>query len=490
MLTTFLSLVLPLLCLRFMTGWRPAPWKTGPDLALLLGAGVGGGLLSGLWLADFALVDGNLSASPDFWEYCGSTAALAADQVEHFSHNRSRLAGWLPGRLAPTLGIEDALLVSAFASTIVLCCAAALWGRAAHSRLAGVASALLVGAVAPLAVLPRTLTFYPEILAGLLLCSATGLVALRWRTPVACLAAGVGAGIALLIDARGLIWALTAVGLGALAAIWGPSRRWHPRGLPLRVAALVLPLWISFVWGPWAYGHNAQSLEGITSPLRELRDRGLLDATVSIPPEPPTRFIWGRTPLSGIPGTLRTVAAMQDHVPEAARQTREAQRGRAWWVDPWRPVVWGALVVVIVGLRRKPVLLIGMLGLMLPCALSLDSASGFKRAKPRFLANAMLVLPPLLGVAAAVLAHGAPGRTVLTHGHWRRLALGVGVVVVMLLGIWPSWLGPDADWRVPLQRNDRALQQARDNTTADAQGDARARCAAAIAAGPERRLTP
>jgi hypothetical protein len=480
-----------MLSLRALSRPGDEPWRTGPDLLLIAVAGLGAGLLHTLWLAEFVLLAGKLSASPDFLEYCTSTDAVASGDDAGFSRNRSRAAALLPGLLARRFGIEDGLLLGATVSSCVISAGVALWARAAHSRLAGVAAALLVGAVGPLAVLGRTLTFYPEVLAGLVLSSATGLAAWRWRTVGACLAAGCGAGLALLLDQRGLIWALPTVGLGLAAALWGPGRRPRLGGQLRRLGALVLPLWLSFHLGTWAYPEGARSLEAHANPLRELQDRGFLGPEADLRPRLPTRFVWGRTDPRGIPASLATVAGLQALVPPEVAASDEAQEGRRWWVRPWEPVLAGAVFIVVLGLRRRPLLALAFAGLALPYALSLESAVDLKRAKPRFLANGMLHWPPLLGVGLAVLAQGGLPRRRAPARRPRALPLLAGAVVVLLLvlGAIPSWLSPVAEWRVGLRRNDRALWRVRE-AGRDGTGSPVDHCVAAIERWPARRLAP
>ena len=490
-LLAWLPALLALLSLRLLPGGRARPWRTGPDLLLIVTVGLGSGLLHTLWLADFALIQGELSASPDYLEYCWNTGAIATGDAAAFGRNRSRLAALLPGLLARRLGIEDGLLVAATLSSCVLAGSLVLWGRAAHSRLAGLAAALLAGSIGPVAILGRTLTFYPEILAGLVLCSATGMAAARWRTTAACLAAGIGAGLALLLDQRGLIWALPTLGLALAAALWGPARRPRLSGLGRRFAAVVLPLLLSFRIGAWAYPEDARSLEQHANPLRELQDRGFLDRDADLRPRQPTRFVWGHTPVTGIPASLATVAELQTLIPPAVAQSAEAQEGRRWYTQPWETVAGVGLLIVIFALRRRPLLLLSLLGLLLPYALSLDSAVSLKRAKPRFLANGMLFLPPLLGVALASLAHrglrSAP--PVAPPRLPARTLAGALLVLLLVLGAVPSWLSPVATWRVGLRRNDRALWRARE-AARDHTGSALDRCVAAMETWPESRLAP
>ncbi len=453
-------LVVPWLALRALRGPRPGPepWQSRVDLPLALGTGAAVALLCGLWLARFALGGATAAASPDFLEYCWSTAAAAAGTLDDVSRNRSLLAAAPSAVIGRQHGVLNGLLASAVLSTGLLASAVWLWARALHSRGAGMLAALAVGAVWPLCVLSRTLTYYPPIIALLALCAAGGAVALRWRTAAACAVAGTAAGLALLVDLRGLPWALCTVGLGALAALWGPGRPRRGRrrrggGGLLRLGALALPLWLSFQAGPAAYLPGTRTLEDQMHTLLDLRKMGI-SVTRTVPrPRSDAGFVWGRSDLRGLPATLRFVAAEGQLVPPALREALHVVDHRRARVDPWLPVALGALAAALVGLRRRPAALLAAAGTALPFVLALDNAIVVKQSHPRFLANALPFLPVLLGVGAASLA-GLEGRP-------RRSLAATLLGLLLVLGVLPSMLSPTADWRRDLQTTQAELDRAR-----------------------------
>ncbi|HCH64636.1 MAG TPA: hypothetical protein DFR83_17650 [Deltaproteobacteria bacterium] len=382
------ALIIPWILVRLLPGGRGEEWRTGLDLSVLAGVGAVSGLLCWAWLSAFYLDQTSLVGSSDFREYCSSTTALAEEQWSAFTRNRSMLAAWPSALLARRWGTLDGLLGSAVLSTCVMSSATALWARATHSRGAAILAALAVGSVAPLCILSRTLTYYPPIIAALTLCAATGVVAMRWRSAVACLIAGLGAGLALLVDARGLAWALPTLGLGMVAAIRGPGR-WHARGIPVRLAMLVVPVWLSFSLGPQVYPEEASSLEGQLKTVEDLRRQGIVVENHKRPVTVGKGYVWGRSPILQIPATLRHVAADGALVPQSHRTAPQVVGPRSLRVDPWIPVALGAFLVAVPGLLRRPMVLLGTMGAALPFVLSLDSAVVVKQSHSRFLANAM-----------------------------------------------------------------------------------------------------
>ena len=442
--------LIPWLFVRVLPGGRIARWRTGIDLPVLLAAGVLSGSVCWIWLSAFYLEDTPLIGSSDFREYCASTVALADGQVELFTRNRSVLAGWLAGVLARRWGTLDGLLGSAVASSCLLGFSVGLWARAVHSRGAGILAALAVGVVAPLCILSRTLTYYPPIIAVLTLCAATGAVAMRWRSAAACLLAGMGAGLALLVDARGLAWALPTLGLGLLAALRG-SGRWRPSRVPLRLALLIVPVCWSYALGAEVYPADASSLEAQLKTVEDLRIQGIVVREEQRPVIQGDGYVWGRAPLSQIPATLRHVSADGRLVPDSHRAAPQVTGPRSLQVDPWIPLALGALLVSLPGLVRRPMVLLGAVGPAVPFLLSLDSAIVVKQSHSRFLANALPFLPVLLGVGAASVA--GLGRD------WRRTVAASLIGLLVVLGAIPTWLSPVASWRRPAAVTDRELQR-------------------------------
>lgn len=442
------------------TGRTAADGLTGLDALLAAGLGLGVALVCTVWLAPFTVPGTRALGSPDFGEYCWHVGLYLTDALHEWGQNRSRLAGLPAGLFAQQLGIIDGLLASAVTSLAVLVGGVYLWCRALHGRAAGVVGALLVGAVGPLAVLGRTLTFYPTVTAGLTLACAGAACALRWRTAGTIALAGLGAGLALLIDARGLLWALPAVGIGALAVVVGPPGRW--RGLPIRAVALVLPLVVSYQLGSWAYSPQARTLEGHVAIYDELAERG-----VPLPPRTPPRnadrqYVWGHSDLRHVPDTLAYLAEQGAYVPEWYAQLPEVRAGWQRSGAPWVPPLAGALVVIAWGLRRRPLLLFAVVGTTLPFLVSMQGAVVMKTSNLRFVGSAMVFVPVLLGVAAGVVADGSLARRRRRDAPGRRLPLFVlgALTLAAVLGVPPTWLSPAAAWRVPWPMAEAAFGEA------------------------------
>ena len=98
-------------------------------------------------------------------------------------------------------------------------------------------------------VLGRTLTFYPEIVGVSVLASALCVLALRTGKLWAVLASGVGIGLVLLMDVRGLVWAPAMLVTVAIAVL--TQGTWRRRGLGLGL--LALPLILSNTLGDRAF---------------------------------------------------------------------------------------------------------------------------------------------------------------------------------------------------------------------------------------------
>ncbi len=477
-------LLLPLL-LRLVPGRGDQPWRTAVDVPLALTVGTLSGLLCGVWLVQFYLRVGNVEGSPDFLEYCWSTGAFLYSLGDHISGNRSRAAGLLSGLLARRLGVLDGLLWAAILSTSVLSAACHLWARSLHSRTAGILAGLAVSTVPCLCVLSRTLTYYPPIIATLVLCAAAGTVAMRWRTVVGCAVAGLGAGLALLIDARGLPWALVTVSLGGLAALVG--HRGTRLRAPLRLLALGLPLVWSFQVGPWAFPDGAASLVSQVSVARDLRRVGVYVDDAQIPERPSEGFVWGRSSLLLIPDTLVFVSGQSVLITEEARAGRTSVDKKALHVTPWVPLVSGAALLAVLGLVRQPLLLFAALASALPFVLSLDSAIVVKQSGARFLANAAPFVPLVLGLAGGVLAGRRGLRVPGVRGDGLRLLAVLVLGVLVVLGVVPTFLSPVAPWRVSVDTSQRAVERARDVVagTRKPKDPADTQCASVLATNPE-----
>jgi len=439
------------LLLRFVPGRgdASAAWDTRKDLGLAALFGVFCAGISAFWMARYFIINAPVTAS-DFSQYCESIGAFRDEDMVGWNKQRSVVAGWLPSVLSSSMGVIDGLLVAGLASCAAMGSGIFLWARALHGRLAGMCAALLACAAAPLVQLTRTASFYPEAVAAYVLSGTGAVLALRYRTLPALLAAGAGVGLVLLVDVRGLIWALPALGLGLLAALC--MKTWLRRVLGLIV--LLAPIAASHPVGEYAYFDKTPSLEqqAVFYVDEAMRRIGADTGTPIGDRAYPSRFIWGRTPLSDLPITIQTMLKLNQGVPDEVGEHRETIHTRRMHVLPWVPPALLCLLIAMWGARRRPLVMLALLGASVPFVVALRSAATLV-SHPRYVANGMAIIPIVLGVGVAVLAQGGLRRVDSSPSEgrfpWGVLG-GVGAMLLMVLGVVPNWLSPTAVWRSPI----------------------------------------
>lgn len=343
-------------------------WKRELTAAALLSAGVA--LLCAFYFARFHLewpVVGR-----DFVQVCVETAARR-DGAPSVYPQRTPTAGLLPGLLARSLGIIDGLLVGALLSSMVVIGGVYLWARSLADARAGAAAAVLVGAFTPLAVLPRFVHFYPEVIAAMVSCVALSAAAARWPGWQTALLAGLGAGAALAVDGRGLLWAAPALLIAGVGL-----RRWSVLLLP----GVGLSHWLAGLLLP---AHTPR-LE--TQIAWFVRDLGGVPPAL---PLKPARFLWGHSSLADLPSTVGYLLAAQ--APPAPGNAAQ----RAIHIDPWLPVLAIGLLAAVFALRKAPQR-VGILAVTAaPFVLALyGAATG--QVSPRHLAMAWPFAPVVLGI--------------------------------------------------------------------------------------------
>jgi len=450
--------VFPLLVIALLLRWKArladpsTPWNTPVDLGLAMGSGLLATLLSSAWMTRYFLFRYSLMAS-DFGQYCESIGAFRDGNLAGWAKQRSLVAGFLPASLSDSLGIVDALFVGALFSHVVMGIGVFLWARAAHSRLAGLAAVLLTATVAPLVHLSRTTTFYPETVAGCVMSAAAAMLALRYRSLPALVTSAVIASTVLLLDVRGLLWALPAIGLTATAAVLAKGMTRRLIGL----GTLLLSLVISYQVGKKTTWDVSPSLEQQTAFYVDeaIRRYAPDDPRAGISTEEEiadSRYVWGRSSLAEIPQTLLFLWSLKQDLPAGIENQPETEYCRRTHVIPWIVPAGLSLLLVLWGARRRPWVALGFLGSLVPFGVALQGSSQMV-AHSRYIANGITMIPVLLGVGFAVVAQGALSSEdaasdgpPLRSGEW----IGLTVLLVLVLGMIPTWLSPVANWRSPV----------------------------------------
>jgi hypothetical protein len=464
MMTSWLVLMLLLGALRFLPdhprGERP--WRRRYEIGLAVALGLVFGLLACAWFSLFHLT-GPTSTS-DFYDFCGAVSSYRAEDLANYSRDRSFLAGWLPSRIAVRVGILDGLAWTAILSTCILGTGLYTWGRAVHSRWAGVYTLVFALALAPLVVLGRTLTFYPEYVATFSLSAGLVCLALRFRSRLNLLVAAASIGLCLLIDVRGVVWAVPSLFL--LCLVYLPQG-WKRGGI--HGAILLATLSLSWWAGSRAYGPSHTSLDDQANPVRLYNEHKAFGEPLLAEPGPGDipNFVWGQTPIQNIPKTLFLLARDTKKIGPLLSDAYRTRLGRQQHFDPWYPVVLPLLLLGLFGLRKERLMVLGLLVTSAPFLAVLYHASTLE-FRTRFASSAMPPIAVFLGLGLAVL-WGNPSEPPLDPKAkfpafsittaWPS-ALRILLLLGLVGGAVPNYLSPSASWRVPFQ-TDREVEEMR-----------------------------
>lgn len=194
--------------------------------------------------------------------------------------------------------------------------------------------------------------------------------------------------------------------------------------------------------------------------VRAGRDTGLA-AKVRSPGlcgyHPAMGFRWGTGDPRDIPRTLGCLAKMRAQIPAEDLATRDLAWMRAAQVTPLVAPLVGAGAIGLVGLaahavrHRRGWRLLAWLGPM-PAWIYGFAAAAAEDGEPRRLATALVFGPVVLGVAWAALFRWRSARP--SDGPaaaWRlplASLLSVVTLVLLVTGVLPNGLGPQARWRV------------------------------------------
>ncbi|MEC8423035.1 MAG: hypothetical protein VX000_04610, partial [Myxococcota bacterium] len=317
------------------------------------------------------------------------------------------------------------------------------WGSALLGRAAGASAALAMLTMGPMVIQSRMPSFYASINGTLMLAAGLTAAAIRTGRPIHHVAAGTAIGLALLSDARALVWALPFAGTAAALAFAVPhphQPRWK------RMLGLALPIGFAWLAGRASFPADALSLEEQLDVRPLFHLHGSRDPAVMPPWEYASRYVWGRTPLHGIAATVGTLLEQARFpVPDDLRMHSPPgfQHNQ---VEPW--LTTAALCVpasVLVALRRQWRLGLAAAGTLLPYLVALWGLQHMVESQARFLTQGLPAVALGLGVCA-----GALGRLVPASAPFASIArelVVVGLCGALAFGAIPTWFSPTADWR-------------------------------------------
>jgi hypothetical protein len=410
------------------------------DILMALGLGVGF-----WWVADTQLARAHMLDpwnTADLSDYCNAILHLNGDPDVPWSIKRSKITGWLAAPLARSEGIMSALRASSVVAAALVGGGLYLWARAAAGRTAGVLAVLAALALGPLVLLSRILTFYPMVAAFFVVGAALATAGIVSKNPKHLALTGLGVGLALLADVRGLVWA-GPWGLAALWAVW----RAEDRAQALRW--FLAPLAVSYFVARWSFPADAVSLEAQMDVRPLMYMYGSTNPIHAPPWDTGGSFVWGRTmPWDWLATIWFVVQQMQVPIlegfpPPVARFAANNH------MTPLMPVWLGSAVLAVISLWRRPRALVAVGATVLPFAIAFHGQANLAEIRVRFLCQILPGLAVISGIALGSAVQGLPA----LWGRTRWLGLrGVLIVIlsaVAVTGQVSTEVSPWARWRRP-----------------------------------------
>ena len=475
-MTGLWTLLIAIVLVRFIPEResQETKWNGFLEVVIALSAGLAFALLGTFWFSRFHIVGETLSS--DLYDFCGSVAAMRDGALADFSRDRSLAAGYLPTYFAERYGLVNGLVISSIISLGVIGSGLYIWARALSSRLAGLLAVIFALSLAPIVLLGRTITFYPEYVAVFTLASGLTCLAVKQRRPFYYLLGGLGVAACLLIDLRGFVWALPLSMAAIIAALALRSR--HSLIL---IAIFVMPIWGSWSLGSHVYSSKSTPLEAQFNAVRLFYEHGS--------PENDTRgiytsrelpsFVWGRTPIRTIPDTLYNLLDGTRQTAPLMRNEEVVVRGRNMHLIPLLYIGGLSFIGALISTIRKPLKWSSLILTASPFLAVLYHATNLE-FRHRFAASALPIVAIFFGLAVSwVIQVQLPKNTMSKKiqsllGRIPKLRSVLVLVIcgAAVTGIFPSTLSPNAPWRTPFVEDSdikRLIMASRFETTLQAQ---------------------
>jgi len=388
----------------------------------------------GVWVAERWLAGWHLREWPvmarDFVQVCDAAGRIRdGDWSGGPWPQRTPTSAAIAGLSARALGIVDGLRLSGALGLGACLFGLFAWATTLGGPVSGSAAVALALALAPVVVLPRSLHVYAPSFAAWVLAAAAATGAARRRSVGALALAGLASAACLLLDGRGLPFALAALTAGMLGL---PEGGWRSR--LVGVGALLLPVLLSGALAHFILPAETPTLE--TQALWFHADVAGLDPHRSGQSWTHPGFLWGHSPPWMIPWTLATLADLG-----AATRAAAHTSGAVGLVPPVALAMLGAVGAFRLA-RPAPRPWLATVIAAAPFLAALLQALA-TRPLPRLLAGPSLILALAGGLAFAAIAAPREQRLLpaALGGLWLLLAVG---------GAVPGALHPDAEWRRPI----------------------------------------
>jgi len=397
------------------------------------------------WIADKHLAQVHMLDpwnTADMADYCNAILHLNGDTDVPWSVKRSKITAWLAAPIAAQDGIMSGLRASSIVAQIGVGAGLYLWGRFASGRTAGVLAVMAALALGPLVLLSRILTFYPMVAAFLVMGAALATAGIVSKNPKHLALTGIGIGIALLADVRGLIWA----GPWGLAALWAA---WRSEAPSTALRWLLTPILLSFCIGMWSYPEGAVSLEAQMDARPLFHMYGSKIESHQPPWDTGGAFVWGRTaPWDWIHTIAFMVEQLRLEIPEGfpPRVSRFAADNH---MGPLVPVWWASAGLCFLLLARKPKALVAVIATVLPFALAFNGQANLAEIRVRFLCQILPGLAVLIGIGLGTLVDDFP--SIRGRARWSTLrrVVAYGILLATVTGTVSTIISPWARWRRP-----------------------------------------
>jgi len=396
----------------------------------------------------------------DFAEYCVAVIEMDGDlSSSDIPPKRTRLAALLPTTFYQFTGMMNGIALSSILSTVLVFMCVFAWASALGGAGAGLYAVGILSMMAPMVLMSRFLTFYPPIVLATVFAAAGLALWGRFRTPLAALICGLGVAACLLIDVRGVVWAVP-FWVGGICLL---SLNMKAKNV-LAALFLHIPIWSSWFGGWWSYSPNAASLE------KQLDVRPLYVGFDESNPlfQPPwtidSGFVWGWFEPTQILHTMDFVWTQRSYpVPSRFLEWQVTDGGPKDEIAFWTTAVMiGVLLSVGTvtfrtfgkGKAERALLLLCTLS---PFLLLFHSLQSMVEQHIRFYMHTMPGIAVALGVGMAIRPSGYVG---LKQWHKiperTRSVLWTIVVLGLLYGVHFSSVSPlyaQADWRHPWSLN-------------------------------------